>query len=201
MIREIAYDEVFDSQKHFRLLMECMSMPGKLNYIQSSQLNSPEGINQATILAGFALMNSDVSFYIDQRPSEIEEYLIVNTSALLADLSEADFIFMQGKRASSLLSEAKAGIDIYPESGAFILVDLVSISKESLFPCIRLVLEGPGIDGKAIVYVQGLDESFLKIIKDQYLTYPLGFDFIFTSHDNAVLCIPRSSNINWEIIN
>jgi alpha-D-ribose 1-methylphosphonate 5-triphosphate synthase subunit PhnH len=201
MIREIAYDEVFDSQKHFRLLMECMSMPGKLNYIQSSQLNSPKGINQATILTGFALMNSDVSFYLDKRPSEIEEYLIVNTSAVLAPMPEADFIFMHGNRTGSLLSEANTGLDIYPESGALILVDLESISKESLFPSIRLVLEGPGIDGKSIVYVQGLDISFLKIIKDQHLTYPLGFDFIFTSNDNAVLCIPRSSNINWEMIN
>ena len=201
MIREITYDEVFDAQKHFRLLMECMSMPGKLNFIESSQLISPEGINQATILSGFALMNSDVSFYLDHRPADVEDYLTVNTSAQRVSISKADFIYMRGNRTGTMLSEANAGLDIYPESSAFILLDLTKISKQSFFPSIRIELEGPGIDGTESVYVQGLDESFLKIIKDQYPTYPLGFDFILTSPDNAVFCIPRSSKIIWETIN
>jgi len=45
MQREIQYDEIFDAQAHYRLLLDSMARPGKINVMPQLELTTPRGIH------------------------------------------------------------------------------------------------------------------------------------------------------------
>ena len=61
MIRETAYDEIFDAQRHFRTLLDSMSRPGKINRFAPLALTPPEGFPRATTYVAFALLNAELT--------------------------------------------------------------------------------------------------------------------------------------------
>ena len=64
MVREAAYDEVFDSQCHFRSILDSMARPGKINDLKRLGFEPPQSLLSATTAVCLSLLNQDVSFYI-----------------------------------------------------------------------------------------------------------------------------------------
>ena len=118
MIREIQYNEVFDSQRHFRKILDSMARPGKINNLADIDINTPAKLNKASALLGFALMNADISFCAIQNEDEINEYFRVNTASNPANLNDADFVFVPGNTAIGVFEEIKTGEPEFPENNA-----------------------------------------------------------------------------------
>ncbi|MEL7269557.1 MAG: phosphonate C-P lyase system protein PhnH [Bacteroidota bacterium] len=198
MIREINYDHLFESQKQYRLLLDCMAKPGVIANIDAD-INAPDGLNKTSALVGFALLNSDVTFCNILNQEALDTYFIINTSASPAESDVADFIFVNGDNPDTeKVSVAKIGLPAYPESGAFIIIDVNQISASPLQGGIQLTLEGPGVKDTKDIYVEGLSTELLEAILERNIEYPLGVDTIITDKNGAVCCIPRSNKFKYQ---
>jgi alpha-D-ribose 1-methylphosphonate 5-triphosphate synthase subunit PhnH len=198
MHTELNYDIVFDAQEYFRLLLDSMSRPGKINTFPLTAILPPEGFNQAAALTGFALLNADVTFYIEGDNScDIAAYLLVNTGSQKADMSVADYVFLTGEYNAGDLDNARVGTPIYPEDSATLIVQVGLISQQPFDGALALTLKGPGVNGETEVFVSGISDGLLDFVKEQNAEYPLGTDLIITDKDNHILCIPRSNKFTY----
>ncbi|MEM1002998.1 MAG: phosphonate C-P lyase system protein PhnH [Bacteroidota bacterium] len=198
MIRETNYDHLFESQKQYRLLLDCMAKPGVIANLDAD-INVPDGLNKTSALVGFALLNSDVSFCNTINQEVLDTYFIINTSASPAESDVADFIFVNGEKPDvKKVSMAKIGLPAYPESGAFIIIDVKQISDSPLQDGVKLMLEGPGVKDTKDIYVGGISTELLEVILERNIEYPLGVDTIITDKNGAVCCIPRSNKFKYQ---
>jgi alpha-D-ribose 1-methylphosphonate 5-triphosphate synthase subunit PhnH len=195
MQREIQYDEIFDAQAHYRLLLDSMARPGKINVMPSLELTTPQGIHAAGALVGFALLNSDVSFYVDGPSAEdVSLYLLVNTSARPAEAEAADYVYLNGTASAEILYRLKTGTLPYPESSATVIAAVEELGGET---GLVLTLSGPGVDGERQLSVAGLDTSLLEALVTINAEFPLGIDLVLTDPAGRIACIPRSSRVRW----
>ena len=206
MQREIAYDPVFDAQEHYRLLLDAMARPGKINILPRMQLATPPGLTSAAALVGFALLNADVSFFVDgANPDDAARYLLANTSSRPVDTHEADFVFASGAAPATLVETMKKGSLPYPEEGATIILNVMALATEPQGlghgeDGLALTLRGPGVAGERTFFVRGLNATLVEALQQSNAEFPLGIDAILTDGDGRVACIPRSSRIHWKAI-
>lgn len=195
MQREIQYDEIFDAQAHYRLLLDSMARPGKINVMPRMELTTPQGIHAAGALVGFALLNSDVTFYVDGPAAEdVSLYLLVNTSARPAEAEAADYVFLDGSDTAELLYRLKTGTLPYPENGATVIAAVHELGGGT---GLALTLSGPGVDGERRLSVAGIDAAFLEALVTINAEFPLGIDLVLTDPMGRIACIPRSSRVRW----
>jgi alpha-D-ribose 1-methylphosphonate 5-triphosphate synthase subunit PhnH len=198
MQTELNYDTVFDAQQHFRLLLDSMSRPGKTNTFPEMDILPPDGLNQASALTGFALLNPDVTYYIaGDNSDDIASYLLVNTASQQAEISVADYVFLPEEYGVDELEEARTGTPIYPEDSATFIASAEQISEQLHEGSLAITLKGPGVNGEAEVFVSGIAPELLDFVKEQNAEYPLGIDLIITDRHNNILCIPRSNKFTY----
>ena len=196
MIRETTYDAVFDAQTHFRLIMDSMARPGKLNVLNGIAIDPPESLNPAAAFIGLALLNGDVSFYAAHNPNAIADYFISNTATQPAPADEADFLFLAGTDSPDALIDAKIGTLTYPDTSATAIIAVTAIHPEpqtGVLPELALTVQGPGVNGQKTVYVQGLNPNLLTALRHKNAEYPLGIDAILTDPQGRICCLPRSN--------
>jgi len=199
MRRETTYNEVFDAQRYFRLLMDSMAHPGKINNLYSLDVLPPEGLNKASALVAMSLLNADVSFCsIAGNRSEITSYILLNTSASPAEVEMADFLFVEGASEGSEIVNAKTGTLLYPEEGASLVITVEAVSQTSVDGAVEITTSGPGVQSATSFFIKGLHETILKNFVLMNAEFPLGIDAIFADHDNNIVCIPRSNKISWK---
>ena len=200
MIRETAYDEIFDAQRHFRTLLDSMSRPGKINRFAPLALTPPEGFPPPTAYVALALLNADVAAHCAGYRAEADLYLQANTQCRLAPAAQADFIFLPGSGDADAVAAAKVGIPTYPESGATAVIAVDHIGKSSSTGGVQLTLEGPGIETREIVFVTGLRPELLAALKAKNAEFPLGVDAMLVSGDECVVCLPRTTRVTWTTL-
>jgi alpha-D-ribose 1-methylphosphonate 5-triphosphate synthase subunit PhnH len=206
MIREIAYDPVFDAQQHYRLLLDAMARPGTIRVLPQPAISVPDGLTAAAALAGFALLNADVTFYADGDES-VSRYLVVNTSARPVERTLADFIFADGASPAELLAGVKTGTLAYPEEGATLVAGVKAMAADpealrdaSHTGVLGVRLQGPGIAGERKFFVSGLNSRLLEALRECNLEFPLGIDLVLADADRRIVCVPRSARLRWEVI-
>ena len=197
MLRETVYNEIYDSQRHFRTILDSMSRPGKLNRFAPVGLTPPSALSKTAAYVGLALLNADVTYNAELLGPDAAEYLRVNTHSNPATPAAADFFFFSGEdtRATALIQEAKVGLPAYPESGATVVVFVSRLGKSSHVGGLQLELTGPGIETREIVFVEGLHPEILATLKEKNREFPLGVDAIFVSAEETLLCLPRTTRV------
>ena len=131
MNNPITYDEVFDAQQHYRLILDSMARPGKINVIPPVEIDEPMDINNASALIAFALLNTDASFFA-MEGDDVANFISLNTSAVNADLADADLVFISGLHEAEFIPQLKVGTLSYPENSATIIADVNRISNEKI---------------------------------------------------------------------
>jgi alpha-D-ribose 1-methylphosphonate 5-triphosphate synthase subunit PhnH len=198
MHSELSYDTVFDAQQHFRLLLDSMSRPGKINTFPTIDILPPSGLNQASALTGFALLNADVTYFIaGNNAHDIAGYFLINTGSRQVEIAAADYIFLPEEYGVDSLEEARIGIPTYPEDSATIIAEAARVSEYPHDGAFAITLKGPGVDGEAKIFISGISTEILGFVNEQNAEYPLGIDLIITDRYNHVLCIPRSSKFTY----
>ena len=202
MIREVGYDEVFDAQKHFRSLLDSMARPGKINRLDDVALEPPPGLNHASVLVAFALLDADSTFQVVKMSPGEAAYISANTNARHCETEDANFIFAQGTEPAEFLDSAFCGTLLYPDTAATIVLQIAEASTEPLPGGLKLALQGPGIDGKCVLFTKGLSADVLLALQARNVEFPLGLDTILTFTDRsgagAVVGLPRTTRVAWE---
>ena len=204
MQRETVYDQVFDAQEHYRLLLDAMARPGTINVLPRMSLATPPTLSGAAALLGFALLNADVSFYADGEAADVvTRYLVVNTAAAPESPDKADFVFAAGTASEALLADMKKGTLPYPDEGATLIAGVEALASDAQAlggkPYLALTLEGPGVAGKRTFFVTGLSSGLIAALQECNLEFPLGVDLILTDPDHRIACIPRSNRVEWSM--
>ncbi|WP_114938755.1 phosphonate C-P lyase system protein PhnH [Mucilaginibacter endophyticus] len=198
MQTELHYDTVFDEQQHFRLLLDSMARPGKINTFPAMEIMPPVGLNQASALTGFALLNADTSYHIaGYNGADIAQYLLVNTASQQASIDTAEYIFLPENHDGRGLEKARVGTPVYPEDSATLIAEAELISEQVVENSLGITLKGPGVNGEARVFVSGINPALLEYLKEQNVEYPLGIDLIVTDKQNNLFCIPRSNAFTY----
>jgi alpha-D-ribose 1-methylphosphonate 5-triphosphate synthase subunit PhnH len=200
MIRETAYHEVFDAQRHFRTVLDSMSRPGKINRFAPLALTPPEGFPRAAAYVGFALLNADVAAHVADDAETAAAYLRANTQCRLESAATADFLFLHGGDDPSSIAAAKTGVPTYPEGGATAVIAVGHLGKSSGTGGLQLTLEGPGIETREIVFVTGLRAEVLAALQAKNTEFPLGVDAILVSEDECLVCLPRTTRVVWNTL-
>lgn len=199
MRRETSYNEIFDSQQYFRLLMDSMAQPGRINTLYALDVAPPQGLNKASALVAISLLNADVSFCsTSANQTEITQYILLNTSASPVDITTADFIFIEGSSDGVEIRDVKTGTLPYPEEGASLVINVEAVRAQADGAGLTITTSGPGVQSPTSFYIKGLNEDILKNFTSVNSEFPLGIDAIFADNDNNIVCIPRSNKISWK---
>lgn len=113
--------------------------------------------------------------------------VVLQTGAEVAEIEDADHLFLGSLTDIAVLDRVSQGTDLYPDDGATIILR----AKIGQGP--RLRLAGPGIDGSLSVEIGGLPNGFWQR-RSEVTRYPMGFE-LFILDENRVLGIPRSTTI------
>jgi alpha-D-ribose 1-methylphosphonate 5-triphosphate synthase subunit PhnH len=218
MQREIAYDEVFDAQEHYRQLLDCMARPGTINLLSGVAVDPPPGLHMAGALVAFALLNADtVCYTVGDESVAINSYLVLNTMTETGTKYVADYIFAKGAvDGVNLLDGTKRGSLAYPEESVTLVlaVDALATERQGLPtvtalpsvanhsrqipPDLELTLQGPGIPGKKKLFVRGLDPTIPAALQQCNAEFPIGVDLVLTDPAHRIACIPRSSQVSCQ---
>lgn len=203
MVREIAYDEVFDAQRHYRSLVDSMARPGKISRLEPVRLDPPPGLNSASVLVAFALMDADTKFEVVNMPGAEGAYLAANTNAVRTDVEHADFIFARANDEAEILDSANCGTLLYPDTSATLILQVREASESPLAGALKLNMQGPGVQGTRSLFVRDVNPDLLLALQARNAEFPMGLDAILTfvaeSGDPCVVCLPRTAKVSWEM--
>jgi alpha-D-ribose 1-methylphosphonate 5-triphosphate synthase subunit PhnH len=196
---EVLYDDVFDAQQDFRVLLEAMSRPGKICRLEGPAVEPPAGLHRATCLAAFALLNGDTRFYVcDDINGQLGTYLKENTGAEMTGIEKADYVFCSGDYDTNCISQFKKGTLQEPEDSATVFIDLEGISESGTVGDVRIVLQGPGVETEKVLFLRKVQASLFWSVGEINDEFPIGIDLFLTDAGGQVIAIPRSCHVIAE---
>ena len=179
------FDEVFDSQKVFRRLLEAMANPGRRCSIrlQSEKLF---GGDPAMLAVAMTLLDAGVSFCAPENATLTEQiHLLTHAKPVLPQ--EADYLFVTSvDQLAAMVKSAKQGTLENPHASATLIVALPNGQNEQ-----ELRLTGPGVDGQLMTTLPIALAEAVRLRDEQDYEYPQGIDYIFLLPESELLCIPR----------
>lgn len=196
------YDQIFDSQKHFRALLQCTARPGTVGQLDDVALDVSAPLSHATSLLVLALFSGDTTFYLSPADDRVASFVRRETQASLVSADDADFLLYTDSAKLESMEQARCGTLLYPDLGATLVVQVEAISLAPLSGGYRLTLAGPGIETESVVYVLGVSERLFSFLEECNSEFPLGADVFLTcdslSAGPCVLALPRTVRIRWE---
>ncbi|PPK51096.1 phosphonate C-P lyase system protein PhnH [Marinobacter persicus] len=169
-------------QRAFRALMSAFSFPGRRQSLPlCSDATGPTCI--AAVLCDNEVSLADPDQLIDSadvRRLGIREAGVTNAGFIVADGSQAPTF------------EPALGNLAEPEQGATIIIRVASLEDSNDFP---LILQGPGIEDKQALSVNGLNREWLAERTRWNRNFPMGVDLILMD-DTQVVALPRTTRIS-----
>lgn len=219
--RRHSFDEVFDSQKVFRLILTAVSNPGRIVNIRPFG-EKLYGDEPELLALAMTLLDNEVSFHVCGSAlsdggrvsggglsgvSGLAEDIISLTLSKQADLENADYIFITDPAMlENAIKNAKCGTLQDPHKSATLIVEVDgndagrnfsgkgggrTCGQSAAAGTCALRLSGPGIKGTAEFAVPELAKTALDIRDSQCYEYPQGIDMIFVSEDGSLFAVPR----------
>lgn len=178
------FNEIFDSQKLFRLILKSMSNP--LETINIDEFSKKLFGNSPCFLAvAMTLLDNEVTFNAGEN-KELSENIISLTLSQQSEIQNADFIFLDdNNKLKDIISKAKCGTLKDPHKSATIII------KDTSMDINNLCLYGPGINGTKEFDITVTILNAIQIRDNQFYEYPCGIDFIFIKENGDMMSIPR----------
>jgi alpha-D-ribose 1-methylphosphonate 5-triphosphate synthase subunit PhnH len=178
------FDEVFDAQLAFRLILDAMANPTRKVNLGPCAAKFHAG-EKPMLAIGMTLLDNEVSFHVmDDR--ELESELMSLTLSRRDAPDTADFLFVRSQAdIAAAVSQAKCGTPRDPHQSATLVI------RDDGCGAHPMCLYGPGIDG--LVAFTASDAAYAAITaRDaQCYAYPQGIDLLFVSGAGEVYAIPR----------
>jgi alpha-D-ribose 1-methylphosphonate 5-triphosphate synthase subunit PhnH len=208
--------QVLYSATTFRLLLDSLARPGKINaleysrfpgappsfYSQARAANLP--INFYALGALLTLLDGEVSFIVaanaQWQPANapVVQWLALRSDANVAKPESAHFALFCDGRSDGLVRQLNAGTLLEPEESAtaFYCVERLASDLDLDEDWLTLALSGPGILSKNIVHVAGLSVDEIEYIDATRRHYPLGIDVYLVDALGNCVGLPRTTRIH-----
>jgi len=201
VVREIGFDEVFDSQATFRALLDSMSRPGKICQVPLRPYRSPpNGFCPPALTILKTLCDHRVSFSLGAANETTEwiRYLEMNLAAPFQPIEKADYVLFDGVGFDPGFAHLNRGSLEFPEKSATALIcvnRLLEEQAETDGPVCGLVLAGPGVKGQARLSAEGFDPGYITGRQRTIRYFPMGVDLFLVDSNGKVAGIPRTSTV------
>lgn len=184
------FDEVYDSQQLFRLVLHAMSHPGQRQDI-SEFSRKMYGATPAFLALAMTLLDNEVTFAA-VGDEVLRDDIISLTLARPAPPDSADFLFLRDCTAfADIVGLVKCGTLRDPQQSATLIIGISDANDSAL------KLSGPGIKDVLVAEVPAAVAELLALRDAQHYEYPEGIDLLFVSGGGQLLAIPRLTR--WEV--
>lgn len=205
----------------FRLLLDALARPGKINQLEYPSLygdaptyfsqasQSDVAINMYALGALLVLLDRETSFFIASDgellplATPVVRWSMLRSGSNVASVDQAAFaLFCNSGNGdnSGLLDQLNKGTILEPESSAtviYVLEQLVTTGDrgEMQDAAVALNFQGPGIQEMCSVSVRGLKEADITALITARQNYPLGIDVYLIDADGHCIGLPRTTKI------
>lgn len=196
------FDQVFDSQKLYRILLEAFSNPGRCLSIRESA-KKMYGEESEFLALGMTLLDNEVGFHTCG-DEELAQQLVSLTLSREEGADEADYVFVRDASVlPEVIGQVKCGTLKDPQKSAtlFIRVDGTGSGARSAADAgdmdsgdagrETLCLCGPGIRDTLSLTVPTAVIHALSLRDAQYYEYPQGIDLVFVTDEGELFALPR----------
>ncbi|MDX2204298.1 MAG: phosphonate C-P lyase system protein PhnH [Hyphomicrobiaceae bacterium] len=186
-------DSVGDAQRVFKAVMQAMARPARPVALDVA-LRVPPPLTAVAAGVLLALADYETPLWLDPslRQPDILQFLSFHTGARLARAAdEAQFVLAAGPAAMPRLAALRQGTPEYPDRSATLIVAVEAFSGEGL------LLEGPGIKGRAGFSFAGLPAWLADDLRHNRAQFPCGVDLVLAA-PGAVAALPRSVRLVTE---
>jgi alpha-D-ribose 1-methylphosphonate 5-triphosphate synthase subunit PhnH len=177
----------FDSQRAFRVLLDTASRPGDVRRLPLARLGA--------IVVPLALADVETTVAVLGAPSE-QTRVLRATGATTAAVDEAELVACCGRTDAATIDRLRRGSTLAPEGGAKVGIDCHTL-RPAAPGAVTLTLSGPGIDGTAVLGVDGVDRAVFYAVARADAGFPAGIDVWLVDGDGRVAGLPRSTR--WEV--
>jgi alpha-D-ribose 1-methylphosphonate 5-triphosphate synthase subunit PhnH len=191
------------SAKAFRLILDSMARPGKINRLELPELGQYPPVNPYATGVLLTLLDSEVSFAIAVHGQWLAakhptvEWFKLRSGAQAVEAAKAHFaLFCDGNSQGKLL-ELNRGTLLEPENSATVIYCVEKLTAFDAPPnSLSLKLNGAGIEGTKLLAVQGLAQSELELFRQTRQAYPLGIDVYLIDQTGGCVGLPRTTKIS-----
>lgn len=178
------FDEVFDSQMVYRLLLNAMSNPTRIFRIEE-YADKLFGKQPEMLALAITLLDNEVSFAVCG-PDIISDDIVFLSQSRKVQTESADYIFVtEPSMLETAVCAAKCGTLRDPHKSATLIVENAGE------PCCLLKLRGPGIEGTVEFEATDTVKTAIELRDAQGYEYPQGIDLIFLSDNGDMFAFPR----------
>ena len=185
-------DKVLSAQATFRSVMDAMARPGSVQRIAAvSGALSP--MMRGTAAIALTLFDHDTPVWLDPMisgTSDVTKWLKFHTGApVVADSSICSFALIGDAAALPALDRFAFGSNEYPDRSTTLILQVESLAEGSQFE-----LQGPGIDGTAVLRARFQPADLFDRLAINASLFPRGIDVVLVA-DDAIVAIPRTTRL------
>lgn len=181
-------DPVHDAQRSFRVALEALSRPGRIQALQGASAGLPLPAAQAMLL--LTLTDEDTPVWWQEPSAALQRWLRFHTGARsTAHPGDASFAVVTEAAELPELSRFRAGTAGSPEHSCTLVAEMPSLRNG-----LPVQAHGPGIRERIDLAVAGLPEGFWAEWQASHAAFPQGLDIFFTCGEE-VLGLPRTTRI------
>jgi alpha-D-ribose 1-methylphosphonate 5-triphosphate synthase subunit PhnH len=185
-------DKVLSAQSTFRSVMDAMARPGSIQRIASSA-GTPLAMMRGTAAIALTLFDHDTPIWLDSQMSataDVGKWLKFHTSApVVADASIASFALLGDPENLPALDRFAFGSNEYPDRSTTLILQVESLSAGP-----EVALQGPGIDGTAVLRASIQPHDLFERLSINATLFPRGIDVVLV-HDDSIVAIPRTTRV------
>lgn len=201
------FNEITYTQEVYRVLLDCMARPGKIGQISPANCGLNISFSDYILGVAITLLDHEVTFHIFdhifENISDSSEQLQMYTRSRLEKIENCDYLIIDGEKIFDIHCLKKGSLKFPDESTAVIcqVKELLSEPRSgAISGAIKIELQGPGIQGRQTLYVDGLNKEMMEPWQHCNREFPLGLDWILVDLTGRLSCIPRSTRFVWEVI-
>jgi alpha-D-ribose 1-methylphosphonate 5-triphosphate synthase subunit PhnH len=177
-------DPVSDAQSCFRAVLDAMARPGQVHRI--SGVESPAPLCAASAAALLTLVDHETPLWLDPAARQARDWIAFHCGAPFVKAPAAAFALAL---ALPELATLPAGTHEMPETSATVILQVASLTAGR-----RYRLGGPGLRSPAILSVDGLPGSFVRLWQRNHALFPCGIDLILCAGDRLA-ALPRTVTV------
>ena len=185
-------DKVLSAQSVFRSVMDAMARPGSIQRIASAA-GTPVAMMRGAAAIALTLFDHDTPVWLDGRMSataDVAKWLKFHTSApVVADSSIASFALVGDPQSLPALDRFAFGSNEYPDRSTTLVLQVESLTDGPV-----VELQGPGIDGSAVLRASIQPRDLFERLSINAALFPRGIDVVLV-HDDSIVAIPRTTRL------
>jgi alpha-D-ribose 1-methylphosphonate 5-triphosphate synthase subunit PhnH len=185
-------EKVLSAQCTFRSVMDAMARPGSVARIVA-EVGTPAAMMRGTAAIALTLFDHDTPIWLDpamSETSEVTKWLKFHTGApVVADSSISHFAVIGDAAALPALDRFAFGSNEYPDRSTTLILQVESLTQGH-----RFVLQGPGIDGTAVLKAALQPADLFERLDINAALFPRGIDVVLVAGD-AIVAIPRTTRL------